>query len=185
MTGSRLSAGGAQQLYGLRPDLTCLGKVVGGGMPLAVYGGRRDAMSLVAPLGPVYQAGTLSGNPLAVSAGLATLAELNPDAYARLEVISAKLAQGLESALRETGTSGVVQRVGSMLTLFFHAGPVRGWSEAKQADTRRFASFHHGLTERGVYWPPSQFEAAFVSLAHTDNDIEKTVAAARAALSNG
>jgi glutamate-1-semialdehyde 2,1-aminomutase len=184
MTGSRLSPGGAQQLYGLRPDLTCLGKVVGGGMPLAVYGGRRDAMSLVAPLGPVYQAGTLSGNPLAVSAGLATLEELNPDVYARLEAASAKLARGLEQALRDTGTRGVVQRVGSMLTLFFHEGPVNSWNEAKTADTRRFAKFHQGLTERGVYWPPSQFEAAFVSLAHTDADIEATVAAARAALSS-
>jgi glutamate-1-semialdehyde 2,1-aminomutase len=182
MTGSRLSAGGAQQLYGLRPDLTCLGKVVGGGMPLAVYGGRRDAMSLVAPLGPVYQAGTLSGNPLAVSAGLATLDELDAGAYARLEATSARLAQGLERALRDTRSTGVVQRVGSMLTLFFHDGPVKSWNEAKAADTRRFASFHHGLTERGVYWPPSQFEAAFVSLAHTDSDIEQTVAIARAAL---
>jgi glutamate-1-semialdehyde 2,1-aminomutase len=185
MTGSRLSPGGAQQLYGLRPDLTCLGKVVGGGMPLAVYGGRRDAMSLVAPLGPVYQAGTLSGNPLAVSAGLATLAELEASAYPRLEAISAKLAQGLTEALRATETRGVVQRVGSMLTLFFHEGPVNDWNDAKQCDTRRFASFHRGLTERGVYWPPSQFEAAFVSLAHSESDVERTVAAARAALAGG
>jgi glutamate-1-semialdehyde 2,1-aminomutase len=185
MTGSRLSPGGAQQLYGLRPDLTCLGKVVGGGMPLAVYGGRRDAMSLVAPLGPVYQAGTLSGNPLAVSAGIATLEQLDASSYTRLEAISAKLANGLAQALKDTETKGVVQRVGSMLTLFFHDGPVKSWNEAKQADTRRFASFHRGLTERGVYWPPSQFEAAFVSLAHTESDVEATLAAARAALASG
>jgi glutamate-1-semialdehyde 2,1-aminomutase len=162
-----------------------LGKVVGGGMPLAVYGGRRDAMSLVAPLGPVYQAGTLSGNPLAVSAGIATLEQLDASSYTRLEAISAKLANGLAQALKDTETKGVVQRVGSMLTLFFHDGPVKSWNEAKQADTRRFASFHRGLTERGVYWPPSQFEAAFVSLAHTESDVEATLAAARAALASG
>jgi glutamate-1-semialdehyde 2,1-aminomutase len=183
MTGCRLSLGGAQQLYGLKPDLTCLGKVVGGGMPLAVYGGRRDVMSLIAPLGPVYQAGTLSGNPLAVSAGLATLELLQKSSYDALEATSEKLQAGLSGALRDTGTTGVVQRVGSMLTLFFHDGPVHSWNEAKQSDTRRFASFHHGLTQRGIYWPPSQFEAAFVSLAHSDRDIEATVAAARAALS--
>jgi glutamate-1-semialdehyde 2,1-aminomutase len=182
MTGSRLSQGGAQRLYGLVPDLTCLGKVVGGGMPLAVYGGRRDAMSLVAPLGPIYQAGTLSGNPLAVSAGLATLELLTKDSYEKLEATSEKLAAGLSRALRETGTTGVVQRVGSMLTLFFHDGPVNGWNDAKTADTRRFASFHRGLSERGVYWPPSQFEAAFVSLAHSESDIDVTLSAARAAL---
>jgi glutamate-1-semialdehyde 2,1-aminomutase len=182
MTASRLARGGAQQFFGLRPDLTCLGKIIGGGMPLAVYGGRLDVMSLVAPLGPVYQAGTLSGNPLAVSAGLATLAQLNDDAYARLETTSARLAAGLERALVDSGRTGVVQRVGSMLTLFFTNGAVRNWNDAKQADTQRFAAFHRGLTARGVYWPPSQFEAAFVSLAHTDDDVDRTVAAARAAL---
>jgi glutamate-1-semialdehyde 2,1-aminomutase len=184
MTGSRLAPGGAQERYGIRADLTTLGKVVGGGMPLAVYGGRRDVMSLVAPLGPVYQAGTLSGNPLAVSAGLATLDALEPEGYARLEETSARLAEGLTRALEDTNTAGVVQRVGSMLTLFFHAGPVRSWNDAKTSDTQRFASFHRGLRERGVYFPPSQFEAAFVSMAHDTDDINRTVDAARAALTD-
>lgn len=182
MTGCRLAAGGAQELYGISPDLTCLGKVVGGGMPLAVYGGRREVMSLVAPLGPVYQAGTLSGNPLAVSAGLATLDALGPSSYARLEEISRRLADGLESALHETGSTGVVQRVGSMLTLFFHEGPVKSWNEARSSDTARFASWHRGMLARGVSWPPSQFEAAFVSLAHTVEDVDGTLDAARQAL---
>jgi glutamate-1-semialdehyde 2,1-aminomutase len=182
ITGSRLAPGGAQERFGLRADLTCLGKVVGGGMPLALYGGRRDVMSQISPLGPVYQAGTLSGNPLAVSAALATLLELNRDAYARLERSGALLADGLTRALRDTGTTGVVQRVGSMLTLFFHPGPVRNWNEVKTADTRRFALFHQGMLERGVYLPPSQFETAFVSLSHSDDDIAKTVEAARESL---
>src|SRR5690606_14409609 len=130
ITGCRLAPGGAQERYGVRPDLTCLGKIVGGGMPLAVYGGRRDAMSLVSPLGPVYQAGTLSGNPVAVSAALATLGELDRAAYERLDRAGQRLAEGLERALRDTKTVGVVQRVGSMLTLFFHPGPIRRWNDA-------------------------------------------------------
>lgn len=182
MTGCRLARGGAQERFGLRADLTCLGKVVGGGMPLAVYGGRRDAMSLVAPLGPVYQAGTLSGNPLAVSAGLATLQELDASTYARLEAVSARIAEGLVRGLRDTKTAGVVQRVGSMLTLFFSDGPVRNWNDAKRSDTKRFAAWYRGLLERGVYFPPSQFEAAFVSAAHSDDDAELTVRAATEAL---
>lgn len=182
MTGCRLAPGGAQERFGLRADLTCLGKVVGGGMPLAVYGGRRDAMSLVAPLGPVYQAGTLSGNPLAVSAGLATLAALEPSTYSRLEAVSARIAEGLTRALRDTKIPGVVQRVGSMLTLFFSEGPVRNWNDAKRSDTKRFAAWYRGLLERGVYFPPSQFEAAFVSAAHSDDDVELTVRAAGEAL---
>ncbi len=182
MTGSRLARGGAQERYGLRPDLTCLGKVVGGGMPLAVYGGRRDVMSLIAPLGPVYQAGTLSGNPLAVSAGLATLSLLDNAAYERLESISQRIDEGLTRALRDSGKPGVVQRVGSMLTLFFHDGPVRSWNDAKHCDTRRFAEFHRGLLERGIYFPPSQFEAAFISLAHGDDEIGRTIGAVREAL---
>jgi glutamate-1-semialdehyde 2,1-aminomutase len=182
MTGSRLSPSGAQGRFGLRPDLTCLGKVVGGGMPLAVYGGRRDVMSLVAPLGPVYQAGTLSGNPLAVSAGLATLEELTPREYERLDALSGTLAEGLRNAIVKTRKRAVVQSVGSMLTLFFHDGPVANWNDAKASDTKQFAAFHRALTESGIYWPPSQFEAAFVSLAHTRDDVEKTVAAAEAAL---
>jgi glutamate-1-semialdehyde 2,1-aminomutase len=182
MTGSRLSAGGAQGLFGMTPDMTCLGKVVGGGMPLAVYGGKREIMERIAPLGPVYQAGTLSGSPLAVAAGLATLAALTPAVYERLEAASSRLQVGLERALRDARVDGVVQRVGSMLTLFFHRGPVRSWTDAAESDRERFARFHRGLLARGVYFPPSQFEAAFVSAAHSDEDIERTIEAARAAL---
>jgi glutamate-1-semialdehyde 2,1-aminomutase len=182
MTGSRLSAGGAQGLFGMNPDMTCLGKVVGGGLPLAVYGGKREIMHCIAPLGPVYQAGTLSGSPLAVSAGLATLAALTPDVYERLEALTSKLQVGLERALRDALVDGVVQRTGSMLTLFFHRGPVRSWTDAAESDRERFGRFHRGLLARGVYFPPSQFEAAFVSAAHSDDDIDRTVEAARAAL---
>lgn len=182
MTGCRLSRGGAQGLFGMKPDLTCLGKIVGGGMPLAVYGGRADVMQRIAPLGPVYQAGTLSGNPLAVQAGLATLAELDAPSYDRLEALGSRLQTGLERALRDTDTAGVVQRVGSMITLFFHRGPVRSWLDAAASDTKRFGTWHRGLVTRGIYWPPSQFEAAFISLAHTDEDIDQTIEAAKAAL---
>jgi glutamate-1-semialdehyde 2,1-aminomutase len=182
MTGCRVAAGGAQELYGLRPLMTCLGKVVGGGLPLAVYGGRREIMQRVAPLGPVYQAGTLSGNPLATSAGLATLARLTPQVYAKLEETSAALAAGLERALTDRKVPGVVQRVGSMLTLFFHDGPVRSYGDARACDTARFAVWYQGLVQRGVYWPPSQFEAAFVSAAHGADDVERTIVAAREAL---
>ena len=182
MTGCRLAAGGAQERFGLRPDMTCLGKIVGGGLPLAAYGGRDDIMNVVAPLGPVYQAGTLSGNPLATSAGLATLELLTPDVYAKLEATSAALEEGLARALRDRGVTGCVQRVGSMITLFFREGPVRSWAEASTADTKRFASLHAGLLSRGIYWPPSQFEAAFVGAAHTHDDVARTVAAASEAL---
>ncbi|HEX6273219.1 MAG TPA: glutamate-1-semialdehyde 2,1-aminomutase [Polyangiaceae bacterium] len=182
MTGSRLARGGAQERFALKPHLTCLGKVVGGGMPLAVYGGRRDVMQRIAPLGPVYQAGTLSGNPLAVSAGLATLDLLDAGVYERLEALGARLEAGLTACLAAGRSAGVVQRVGSMITLFFHEGPVRNFRDASASDTKRFARFHAGLVERGVYWPPSQFEAAFVSVAHTDADIDATVEAAGGAL---
>jgi len=182
MTGCRLSPSGAQGLYQLTPDLTCLGKIVGGGLPLAVYGGRRAIMEKVAPLGPVYQAGTLSGNPLSVASALATLELLDDALYARLEEHGAELEAGLVQALRETNVVGSVQRVGSMITLFFHPGPVRNWDEAKTSDTGRFGRFHGGLRERGIYWPPSQYEAAFLSNAHTSADVQQTVEAARAAL---
>jgi glutamate-1-semialdehyde 2,1-aminomutase len=182
MTGCRLARGGAQERFGIRPDLTCLGKVVGGGMPLAVYGGRRDVMEKIAPLGPVYQAGTLSGNPIAVSAGLATLAELTAASYEKLEALGARLEAGLTSALGSQKVTGHVQRVGSMITLFFHAGPVRSWNDAAQCDRDRFAKWHAGLLGRGIYWPASQFEAAFLSVAHTDADIDRTITAAREAL---
>jgi len=181
MTGCRLARGGAQERFGLRPDLTCLGKVVGGGMPLAVYGGRADIMSRVAPLGPVYQAGTLSGNPLAVSAGLATLERLDAGVYERLEALGARLEAGLVRVLG--GKRPVtVQRVGSMITVFFHPGPIRSWDDAKHADTAAFGRFHGGLLAEGVYWPPAQFEAAFISLAHDDAAIDATIAAAAKAL---
>jgi glutamate-1-semialdehyde 2,1-aminomutase len=182
MTGSRVARGGAQERFGVKPHLTCLGKVVGGGMPLAAYGGRRDVMQRIAPLGPVYQAGTLSGNPLAVTAGLATLEALDQKAYDRLEALGARLEAGLARAITAAGVPGVVQRVGSMFTLFFHDGPVRNFREASRSNTKRFARFHMGLLERGIYWPPSQFEAAFISLAHTDADLDATIEAASGAL---
>jgi glutamate-1-semialdehyde 2,1-aminomutase len=182
MTGCRLSHGGAQQRFGLGPQMTCLGKVVGGGMPLAVYGGRRQIMQCVAPVGSVYQAGTLSGNPVAVSAGLATLRALDASLYQRVEESGAYLEEGLSAALRDTGVTGCVQRVGSMLTLFFHPGPVRSYADAIVSDRERFAAWHRGLLARGIYWPPSQFEAAFVSAAHTRSELEFTIEAARDAL---
>jgi glutamate-1-semialdehyde 2,1-aminomutase len=185
MTGCRLARGGAQERFGLTPDLTALGKVVGGGMPLAAYGGRDDIMSVVAPLGPVYQAGTLSGNPIAVAAGLATIEHLVPSLYDRLEHLGARLEAGLREAAAKAGVPAVVQRVGSMITLFFREGPVRSWDDAAKSDTKRFASWHKGLLGRGVYWPPSQFEAAFLGGAHTEADIDRTVGAAAAALAEG
>jgi glutamate-1-semialdehyde 2,1-aminomutase len=185
MTGCRLARGGAQERFGLVPDLTALGKVIGGGMPLAAYGGRDDIMSVVAPLGPVYQAGTLSGNPVAVAAGLATIDHLVPSLYDRLEHLGARLEAGLRDAAARAGVPATVQRVGSMITLFFREGPVRSWDDAVKSDTKRFASWHRGLLGRGVYWPPSQFEAAFLGGAHTEADIARTVEAAAAALAEG
>jgi glutamate-1-semialdehyde 2,1-aminomutase len=182
MTGSRVMRGGAQERYGVRPDLSCLGKVVGGGLPLAVYGGRADVMRHIAPLGCVYQAGTLSGNPLAVSAGLATLELLTPAAYEILEARGAALEAGMRRALHRHAIAGCVQRVGSMFTLFFHPGPVRCFRDAICSDTKRFARWHRALLERGVYWPPSQYEAAFLGLAHTEADIDHTVEVIDAAL---
>lgn len=182
MTGCRVARGGMQELAGLRPDMTCLGKIVGGGMPLAAYGGKRAIMERVAPLGPVYQAGTLSGNPVAVSAGLATLERLDDALYARLEVLGARLAQGLSRAIATSEAQACVQRVGSMITLFFVGGPVRSWNDAKSCDTKAFARWHAKMLEHGVYWPPSQFEAAFVSAAHSERDVDETVRAAEQAL---
>jgi glutamate-1-semialdehyde 2,1-aminomutase len=182
MTGCRVARGGMQELAGIRPDMTCLGKIVGGGMPLAAYGGKRAIMEKVAPLGPVYQAGTLSGNPVAVSAGLATLGRLDDALYARLEVLGARLERGLARAIARRGTSASVQRVGSMITLFFTPGPVRSWADAKQCDTKAFGRWHGAMIERGVHWPPAQFEAAFVSGAHSEADIDATVAAAEESL---
>jgi glutamate-1-semialdehyde 2,1-aminomutase len=174
MTGFRLAFGGAQQLYGVRPDLTTVGKVIGGGLPIGAYGGRADIMSLVAPAGPVYQAGTLSGNPLAVSAGLAVLRHLkaHPELYRELDRKTAEVA----AAAPESVT---VNRVGSMFTFFFTAGPVTDYDSARRSDTERFARFHRAMLEAGVYLAPSQFEASFVSAAHSDEDIAKTVEIAR------
>ncbi len=174
MTGFRLGLGGAQQRFGIRPDLTTLGKIIGGGLPLAAYGGRADVMKRVAPLGPVYQAGTLSGNPLAVAAGLAALRYLrdHPEIYGELERRAAQLCACPPPQV-------TVNRAGSMFTFFFTGRPVTDWESARQCDTERFARFFHHLLERGVYLPPSQFEAGFVSAAHSEEDIRRTVEAAR------
>lgn len=174
MTGFRVAYGGAQQLYGIRPDLTTLGKVIGGGLPIGAYGGRADIMAQIAPSGPVYQAGTLSGNPLAVSAGLAMLRHLkaHPETYRQLEERAASLVAGVPAGL-------TVNRVGSMFTLFFAEGPVKNFESAKRSDAKRFAEYFHFMLERGVYLAPSQFEAAFVSAAHTGEDIARTVGASR------
>ena len=183
ITGFRVAYGGAQSLYGVRPDLTCLGKIIGGGLPVGGYGGRRDLMEQVAPLGGVYQAGTLSGNPLAVAAGLATLRALeDPAAYRRLEALGARLEAGLADAAQRTGVPLTVNRVGSMLTGFFTAGPVVDLASAKGSDTTRYGRFFHGMLGRGVFLAASQFEAAFVSLAHTEEDIDFAAQAARETL---
>jgi glutamate-1-semialdehyde 2,1-aminomutase len=182
MTGCRVARGGAQERFGLTPDMTALGKIIGGGMPLAAYGGREDIMNVIAPLGPVYQAGTLSGNPVAVAAGLATIAHLTPGLYTKLEMLGASLESGLRAGAAQAGVPVTIQRVGSMFTVFFRQGAVRSWSDAASSDTKRFATWHHGLLDRGVYWPPSQFEAAFISAAHTESDIDATIAACDEAL---
>ncbi len=181
MTGFRLSPGGACGLYGLAPDLVTFGKVIGGGLPVGAFGGRAEVMDRIAPAGPVYQAGTLSGNPMAMAAGAATLAELSPASYERLEAATARLADGLSRAAREAGVAVQVNRVGSMFTVFFSERPVFDAASARACDTRRFARFHGAMLEGGVYLPPSQFEASFVSLAHTDEDVDATLAAARPA----
>jgi len=183
ITGFRVAPGGAQERYGVLPDLTCLGKIIGGGLPVGAYGGRRDLMEQMAPLGPVYQAGTLSGNPLAMAAGIATLELLRePGTYERLEALGAQLAEGMTRAAEAAGVPLTVNRVGSMLTGFFTEGPVTDYASATAADTTRYARFHQAMLARGVYLAPSQFEAAFVSLAHTPEDLERTAEAAMAAM---
>jgi glutamate-1-semialdehyde 2,1-aminomutase len=182
MTGFRVAYGGAQELYGIKPDLTCLGKIIGGGLPVGAFGGRREIMDVVAPVGPVYQAGTLSGNPLAVTAGLTTLRLLKrSDVYAQLEQAAAGLAAGLAEAAREAGVPTVSNRVGSMFTTFFTAAPVSDWASANRSDRATFARFFHAMLDEGVYLAPSQFEAAFVSTAHRAEIIERTITAARRA----
>ena len=183
ITGFRLARGGAQQVYGVTPDLTCLGKIIGGGLPVGAYGGRADVMAHVAPEGPVYQAGTLSGNPLAMAAGAATLDALDaPGVYERLDALTARLEAGLAAGARAAGVTATVNRAGSLLTVFFGEGPVTDWASAKRADTTRFGRFFHAMLDRGMYLPPAQFEALFVSLAHTDADVDRTVTAAAEAL---
>ncbi|HEY3296481.1 MAG TPA: glutamate-1-semialdehyde 2,1-aminomutase [bacterium] len=182
MTGFRVHKAGAQGLYGIRPDLSTFGKVIGGGLPVGAYGGRADLMSMIAPEGPVYQAGTLSGNPLAMAAGLATLELLDDDAYVRLERTSALLEDGLRRVCREAGIPAAIQRVGSMLTLFFSPQPVVNADDASDADHARFAQFFTRMLKSGVHLPPSGYEAWFVSLAHDEHAVQKTVDAARKAL---
>jgi glutamate-1-semialdehyde 2,1-aminomutase len=183
ITGFRMAYGGAQAIYGIDPDLTVMGKIIGGGLPVAAYGGKRRIMERVAPLGPVYQAGTLSGNPLAMRAGLATLPKLEaPGFYEAVNRRTQRLAEGLRNELKETGVAGQVNVAGSLLTLFFCGQPVRNYDDAKKSDTKKFAKFFQEMLERGIFLPPSQYEALFVSAAHTDADIDCTIAAARESL---
>lgn len=177
ITGFRVAWGGAQALYQITPDLTCFGKIIGGGLPVGAYGGRRDIMQMIAPLGPVYQAGTLSGNPLAMAAGIATLDAITeiPNAYEQLEMRAAQLERGLQNAAQSANVPVTINRVGSMLTAFFMTQRVTDYATAKTADTRKFARWFFGMLEGGVYLAPSQFEAAFISLAHTEADIAQTV----------
>jgi len=184
MTGFRLAFGGAQERYGILPDLTTFGKIIGGGLPVGAYGGPAHIMDMVAPLGPVYQAGTLSGNPLAMAAGLATLRYLRSHKstiYTGLEMLSARLTEGVTAAARDAGVPLCCNRVGSMFTWFFTEGPVTNWTSAARCDTKAFARFFRAMLDNGVYLPPSQFEAAFLSAAHTEKDIHQTIAAAKQA----
>ena len=181
ISGFRASKGGAQSLYGVLPDLTCLGKIIGGGLPVGAYGGRADLMDRVAPAGPVYQAGTLSGNPLAMTAGIWALSELSAGLYRRLAKLGARLADGLGDAARAAGVPLTVNAAGSVLTPFFNPGPVTDDISATASDTEAYAAFHRGMLAEGVYLPPSQFEGWFLSAAHTERDVDRTVRAARRA----
>jgi glutamate-1-semialdehyde 2,1-aminomutase len=179
MTGFRLAKGGAQELYGLTPDLSCFGKIIGGGLPVGAFGGRADIMDYLAPLGPVYQAGTLSGNPLAMAAGLAALDELAAtDAYAQLDALGRQLEAGMVDAAKSAGVTVTWQRLGSMFCGYFGPGPIWNLADAMRSDRAKFAKFFHGMLAEGVYLAPSQFEAGFISAAHTPADIEFTVRAA-------
>jgi glutamate-1-semialdehyde 2,1-aminomutase len=185
ISGFRLAPGGAQELYGIHADITCLGKIIGGGLPVGAYGGRREIMEMVAPSGPVYQAGTLSGNPLAMAAGIATLDKLvKEENYRRLEAISAELVRGLESVIKKTGARATINRAGSMFTIFFTEGRVTDYTSALGADVKRYARFFKGLLDAGIMFPPSQFESVFVSLSHTEEDMEQVVSAAARVLGN-
>ncbi|MEH2143552.1 glutamate-1-semialdehyde 2,1-aminomutase [Nostoc sp.] len=185
MTGFRIAYGGAQEKFGVTPDLTTLGKVIGGGLPVGAYGGRRDIMSMVAPAGPVYQAGTLSGNPLAMTAGIKTLELLQkPGTYEYLDRITKKLADGLLQIAKENGHAACSGQISAMFGLFFTSGPVHNYEDAKKSDTAKFGRFHRGMLEHGVYLAPSQFEAGFTSFAHTEEDIDQTLAVARDVMSS-
>src|SRR5216683_2578439 len=184
MTGFRVAYGGAQELYGIKPDLTTFGKIIGGGLPVGAYGGPSEIMDLVAPLGPMYQAGTLSGNPLAMAAGIAQVKHLRDKKtkiYPRLEALSAKLVEGVAAAAKDAGVPLTFNRVGSMFTWFFAQDPVTDWDSAAKSDTAAFGRFFRAMLDAGIYLPPSQFEAAFLSAAHSEEDIEKTIGAAKSA----
>jgi len=185
ITGFRLGRGGAQGQFGITPDLTCLGKIIGGGLPVGAFGGRADVMEQLAPLGPVYQAGTLAGNPVTMAAGRETLTLLDDAAYARLEALGDRLATGLTTVLAERGVPGCVQRVGSMLTLFFGLAQARTLADVERLDRARFRSFFYGMLARGFYLAPSPFEALFLSLAHSESDVDETIAAADEVLRAG
>jgi glutamate-1-semialdehyde 2,1-aminomutase len=187
MTGFRLALGGAQEVFGIDPDLTCLGKIIGGGLPCAAFGGKARMMNLLAPLGPVYQAGTLSGNPLAMAAGIATLRYLaahKAEVYAGLDELTAAVAKGIAAAGQDAGIAMETNRVGSMVTWFFTAAPVTDFTTAAASDTEAFGRFHRAMLDQGVWLPPSQFEAAFLGTAHTTADIDFTVEAARKAFAS-
>jgi glutamate-1-semialdehyde 2,1-aminomutase len=184
MTGFRVAFGGAQELYGIRPDLTTLGKIIGGGLPVGAYGGPKEIMDLVAPVGPMYQAGTLSGNPLAMAAGCAMVKQLRDrknEIYPRLEKMSADLVAGVAAAAAEAGVTLSYNRVGSMFTWFFRKGPVTDWDLASKSNTEQFGKFFRSMLDQGVYLPPSQYEAAFLSAAHNEEDVQKTITAAKEA----
>ena len=183
MTGFRLAFGGAQERYAIQPDLTTMGKIIGGGLPVGAYGGPSEIMDLVAPLGPMYQAGTLSGNPLAMAAGCATLRHLkeHKEIYARLDKLSGELVAGVAAAAKDAGVPMTYNRMGSMFTWFFTRGPVTDWDSASKSDTEAFGRFFRAMLDNGIYLPPSQYEAAFLSAAHTEEDIQKTIAAAKQA----
>ncbi|MBF2046391.1 MAG: glutamate-1-semialdehyde 2,1-aminomutase [Leptolyngbya sp. IPPAS B-1204] len=185
MTGFRIAYGGAQEKFGITPDLTTLGKIIGGGLPVGAYGGRKEIMQLVAPAGPMYQAGTLSGNPLAMTAGIKTLELLQrPGTYEQLDRITKKLSDGLLQIAQETGHAACGGQISGMFGFFFTEGPVHNYEDAKKSDTAKFGRFHRGMLEHGIYLAPSQFEAGFTSLAHTDEDIDRTLEAARAVMAS-
>ncbi|HKT89380.1 MAG TPA: glutamate-1-semialdehyde 2,1-aminomutase [Candidatus Sulfotelmatobacter sp.] len=184
MTGFRVAFGGAQELYNIKPDLTTMGKIIGGGLPVGAYGGPKEIMDLVAPLGPMYQAGTLSGNPLAMAAGCAMLKQLRErkgEIYPQLEKLSGQLVDGVAAAAKEAGVPLWQNRVGSMFTWFFQEGPVTDWDSASKSNTEAFGKFFRGMLDNGVYLPPSQYEAAFLGAAHTEEDVQRTIAAAKQA----